>query len=103
MMRHHVLELVRALVVGRVVHRRELEIGLNARLLQMLGRKVVRVGAGAGLHGGLILLRRFVLILGVDVLLDAFSLLDRLGHDPFGAPARFVSLISISTCFSVLT
>ena len=55
-----------------VIHRRELEIGLVAWLLQMLlGKRRLGIDAGAGLHGFIL---RFVargdLVRAVDLVLD---------------------------------
>ena len=58
--RHLALQLARALVEGRVVHRRRVELGLDAGLLQvLLGKRRLGIVARAGL-------RRRVLVLGLE-------------------------------------
>jgi hypothetical protein len=79
-----IAQLVGALVVRRIVHRREPEIGLLARLFEMLGgQRQLGIFAGPGLHRG-VLGFRLVLLLGVDAPLHLALMLRR----PLGAPGK---------------
>ena len=70
--RHLVEKLFRALVVRGVVHRLELELGLLARLAQMLvGERRRGIDARAGLHrAAAVFLLAFLLIRAVDLALN---------------------------------
>ena len=70
--RHLVEKLLRALVVRGVVHRLELELGLEARLAQMLVReRRDGIDARSGLHrAAAAFLRAFLLIGAVDLALN---------------------------------
>ena len=70
--RHLVEKLLRALVVRGVVHRLEFELGLEARLAQMLvGERRVGIDARSGLHrAAAVFLRAFLLIGAVDLALN---------------------------------
>lgn len=71
--RNFAQQLLRALVVRGVKHRRELEIGLVAWLLQVLvWKRRLGIDAGSGLHGFILrfLLARGALVRAVDLLLD---------------------------------